>query len=204
MGPILVAALGLGIAIVFVRRRSVAIVLVAAQTLLVTASALALAPSRSPAFAIAALVLAVKSVLLTVLLGIAVARSREQRPVSAPLGPLLRLVLTVLLVLAVNVLVPALPGLDAAVQRSSLGLVFAGAAIVVLRRATILQLIGLLVAENGVALAAVTLPGGMPVVIELGALLDLVVVISVALVFHDRIFRLHGSGDSAVLRELHD
>ena len=204
MGPILLAALGLGVAIVFVRRRSVAIVLVAAQTLLITASALALAPGRSTAFAIAAFVLAMKTALLTALLGIAVARSREQRPVPAPIGPLMRLVLTVLLVLAVDILVPALPGLDAAAQRTSIGLVFAGAAIVVLRRATILQLIGLLVAENGVALAAVTLPGGMPIVIELGALLDLVVVISVALVFHDRIFKLHGSGDSAILRDLHD
>jgi hydrogenase-4 component E len=75
---------------------------------------------------------------------------------------------------------------------------------VILRRATILQLVGLMVAENGLALAAVSVHGGMPVLIELGALFDLTLLISVAVAFHDRIFMLLGTGDSALLRELHD
>jgi hydrogenase-4 membrane subunit HyfE len=79
-----------------------------------------------------------------------------------------------------------------------------GLAAVVLRRATILQLVGLLVAENGLALASISVPGGVPAVIELGALFDAVIVVSVALAFHDRIFHLLRTGDSSLLRELHD
>ena len=59
-------------------------------------------------------------------------------------------------------------------------------------------------AENGIALAAVAVPGGLPLLIELGVAFDLVVLVTVAVVFHDRIFREFGTGDTAVLRELRD
>jgi hydrogenase-4 membrane subunit HyfE len=106
-------------------------------------------------------------------------------------------------VLTANLLVPDLPGLGQG-QRGAVALVSIGIATVVLRRATILQLVGILVAENGLALAAISVPGGMPVVIDLGALFDLIVVTSVAIVFHRRIYAVLGSGDSALLRELRD
>jgi hydrogenase-4 membrane subunit HyfE len=41
-------------------------------------------------------------------------------------------------------------------------------------------------------------------VVELGALFDVLLVVAVALAFHDRIYRLLGTGDSALLRELRD
>jgi hydrogenase-4 membrane subunit HyfE len=89
-------------------------------------------------------------------------------------------------------------------QQASLAVVCAGLATVLLRRATIIQIIGLLATENGLALAAVAIPGGAPAVIELGALFDVLLVVAVALAFHDRIYRLLGTGDSALLRELRD
>jgi hydrogenase-4 membrane subunit HyfE len=204
MTAVLWAALGLGVATVLVRRRSVAIGLLALQSLLVSATALALAPGRSEEFFAAALVLLVKAILITALLGLAVSRTREVRPVRAGIDPLLRLGLTLAGVLALNVLIPPVAGLDPTLQRTSLGILAAGIATVVLRRATILHLVGLLVAENGLALAAVSIHGGLPVLIELGALFDLTLLISVAIAFHDRIFMLLGTGDSALLRELHD
>ncbi len=204
MTAVLWAALGLGVATVLVRRRSVAIGLLALQSLLVSATALVLAPGRSEEFFAAALVLHVKALLITALLGLAVSRTREVRPVRAGIDPLLRLGLTLAGVLALNVLIPPVAGLDPTLQRTSLGILAAGIATVVLRRATILHLVGLLVAENGLALAAVSIHGGLPVLIELGALFDLTLLISVAIAFHDRIFMLLGTGDSALLRELHD
>ena len=72
------------------------------------------------------------------------------------------------------------------------------------RRATLLQLMGILVCENAIALAAVSAPGGIPVIIELGAAADVIVFFSVGLAFHQRIFDVLGSGDSTVMRELHD
>lgn len=204
MTAVLWAALGLGVGTVLVRRRSVAIGLLAMQSLLVSATALALVPGRSEAFLTAALVLLVKAVFITALLGLAVSRTREVRPVRAGIDPLARLGLTLAGVLTVNVLIPPVAGLDPTLQQTSLGILAAGIATVILRRATILQLVGLMVAENGLALAAVSVHGGMPVLIELGALFDLTLLISVAVAFHDRIFMLLGTGDSALLRELHD
>jgi hydrogenase-4 membrane subunit HyfE len=58
--------------------------------------------------------------------------------------------------------------------------------------------------ENGVALAAVSVPGGLPLVVEFGIAIDLTVVIAVAIVLHERIFEEFGTGDSHVLRSLRD
>lgn len=197
-------AVALALGTVVVRRRSVAIALVSAQSLVIAGVALGLAPGRSPEYLVAALVLAVKAVLISALLAMAVRRTRESRQVRAGIDPIVRIGVTLAAVLAAVVLVPSLPGLDTAAHQSSLAVICAGLATVVMRRATIVQLVGLLVAENGVALASVSIHGGMPVVIELGALFDVTLVVSVAIAFHDRIFRLLGTGDSSLLRDLHD
>jgi hydrogenase-4 component E len=196
--------LALGLGIILVRRRSVAIGLMTAQSTFVSGTALLLASGRSLAFLFAALVLVIKTLLLTTLLGVAVWRTREAKLVRAGVDPLARLGFTLAAILLANLLIPPLPGFDPTVQRASLAVLCTGLAAVVLRRATILQLVGLLVAENGLALASISVPGGVPAVIELGALFDAVIVVSVALAFHDRIFHLLRTGDSSLLRELHD
>ena len=58
--------------------------------------------------------------------------------------------------------------------------------------------------ENGLALAALELPGGSSLAIELGVALDLTLVALVAAVFHERIFAEFGAGDSAALGSLRD
>ncbi len=178
-------ALGLGIAVV-------------------STTALALTPGRSIDFLGAAFVLVLKAVLITLLLWSAMRKTREAKPVRAGIDPLARLGLTLAAVLVVNFLVPPLSGVDAVAQQASLAVICAGLATVVLRRATIIQIIGLLATENGLALAAVSIPEGAPALIELGALFDVLLVVAVALAFHDRIYRLLGTGDSALLRELRD
>ena len=52
-----------------------------------------------------------------------------------------------------------------------------------MRRPALLQVLGILVAENGVYLLAISVPGGLPFVIELGVLFDLVLVVTVAAAF---------------------
>jgi hydrogenase-4 membrane subunit HyfE len=197
-------ALALGLGIVVARRRSIAIGLIALQSAVVSAAALALAPGRSEEFLGAAIVLVLKAVLITLLLWSAMRRTREAKPVRAGIDPMARLGVTLGAVLVVNLLVPPLAGVDPVAQQASLALVCAGLATVVLRRATIIQIVGLLATENGLALAAISIPGGAPAVIELGALFDVLLVVAVALAFHDRIYRLLGTGDSALLRELRD
>ncbi len=200
------AGLGIacGLGTVVVRRRSVAIVLIGCQSASIGIAAMALAAGRSQEFLVAAAVLIVKAVVLTALLMAAVLRTRESVRVRSDIDPLLRLALTLVAILAANLLLPVMPGFSADVQRASVAMLCIGAAVFMLRRATILQLVGVLVAENGIALAAVSIAGGMPAVIELGAMFDLLLVISVAIAFHDRIYELLGAGDSGLLTELRD
>jgi hydrogenase-4 component E len=82
--------------------------------------------------------------------------------------------------------------------------VLVGIAVVVMRRPALLQVTGLVVAENGVALLAISAPGGLSYVVELGALFDLVLVVTVASAFAQRIYTEFGSGDTELLRGLRD
>lgn len=198
------AAVALGLAVVVVRRRSISIALLAAQSAVVGAAGLAVLPGRSGEYYVAAAVLVLKAVALTVLLGWAVLNTRESAPVRARFDPLGRLAIALVALIAVNALVPVRLAGDGSAVRASFSLVAIGIAIVALRRATILQLIGILVGENGIALAAISVRGGLPVIIELGALFDVALVVSVALVFHHRIYQLLGTGNSALLGELRD
>lgn len=195
---------GLGVAAVVARRRSVTVFLVTAQMLGVGVAAAALAPGRSAEFALAAGILCAKAVLVAPVLAAGVSRTRQLRPVRDETSPLLRLAATVALVLAVVGLMPAFGLEPAAAEDGAMAMVAIGLAMLVLRRAALFQVLALLVAENGIALAAVSVSGGLPVVVELGVAFDLVVLVLVAAVFHERIFRSFGTTDTAALGDLNE
>ena len=203
-GGIAWALVGLGLGVVAVRRRSAAIALVTAQSALLGVGAFALTPRRSTEFLVASAALVAKAVLLAVILGWSLARTRETLPVRDETPPILRVGLAVAIALGVTALVPAFGLEDRSSEQATVALVAIGIATVVLRRATFFQVLGLLVAENGIALAATAVEGGMPLVIELGALFDVIVVAVVATAFHERIFGELGSGDTHELRGLRD
>lgn len=203
-GGIAWALVGLGLGVVAVRRRSAAIALVTAQSALLGVGAFALTPRRSTEFLVASAALVAKAVLLAVILGWSLARTRETLPVRDETPPILRVGLAVAIALGVTALVPAFGLEDRSSEQATVALVAIGIATVVLRRATLFQVLGLLVAENGIALAATAVEGGMPLVIELGALFDVIVVAVVATAFHERIFGELGSGDTHELRGLRD
>ena len=79
-----------------------------------------------------------------------------------------------------------------------------GIAIVIMRRPALMQVLGILVAENGVYLLAISVPGGMPFAIELGVLFDLALIITVAAAFTQKIHGEVGTGDTDLLRGLRD
>jgi hydrogenase-4 component E len=70
------------------------------------------------------------------------------------------------------------------------------------RRKALSLLIGLLVFENGLSLAAFALTYGMPLVVELGILFDLLIVIVVGWVYARRMLRVFGSLSTDELRSL--
>jgi hydrogenase-4 membrane subunit HyfE len=201
-GTLAWALVGLGLAVVVVRRRAVAVGLVTAQALLLAGVATAEAASTDDVAA--ALALAIRGVALAALFLAIVARTREPRPVRAGVAPFARAGLAILLALAFVWLVPPI-GLETdQSERSMLTLVAFGAAVVATRRATLHQLLGIVMVENGLVLGAIELPGGASLAIELGVALDLTLIAVVAVVFHERIFAEFGSGDTAVLESLRD
>jgi hydrogenase-4 component E len=188
-----------GLAVVVVRRRSLAVALVTAQALLLAGVAIS---GEETAGAAAAL--AVRGLLLAALFLWLVARTREPRPVRAGAAPLTRAGVAVALALALTWLVPAI-GLESRdAERAVLTLVAFGLAATATRRATLFQVLGIVLVENALALAALELPGSASLAIEVGVAVDLLLVALVAGVFHERIFAEFGAGDASALEALRD
>lgn len=192
-----------GLAVVVVRRRSVVVAIVTAQAL--TLAVVALLDAENADDVVAGGALALRAVLLAALFAGVVARTRERRPVHARVPPLMRAGVAVLLALTLVWLVPEI-GLDSrSAERAVLSLIAFGIATAGLRRATVLQVLGIVLVENGLALAALELPGETAsAAIEVGVAVDLMLISVVAVVFHQRIFGLFGAGDTAALRALRD
>ncbi len=194
----------LGLGVVVVRRRSLAIALVSAQSLAIGLGALDLTPERSSEFLVASIVLIVKAVALPALLFVVLRRTREPRLVAAAAGPLMRLAGAAATALLAVALVPPLGLGDPRAEQTAVALVLIGISIVVARRPALFQLLGVIVAENGLSLLAVSVPDGLPYVIELGALFELALVVAVAAAFTRRIYGELGTGDTELLRGLRD
>jgi hydrogenase-4 component E len=202
-GTVLWVLVSVGLAVVIVRRRSVAVALVTGQALLL--SGVALAEAATGADVAAALALLLRATALGALFLFLVSRTRETRPVRAGVAPFVRAGLAVALALALPWLVPEI-GLESRdAERAVLALVAFGLVCAATRRATLFQVLGIVLVENGLALAALELPGGSSsLAIELGVALDLTLIALVAAVFHERIFAEFGAGDTAALRGLRD
>jgi hydrogenase-4 component E len=201
-GALLWMLVASGLVVVAVRRRSVAAGLLTAQALLLAGVALADATSTSDVVAAGALVL--RAAALAGLFFVVVSRTRESSPVRARVTPLARTGAAVAFALALTWLVPTIGLTSRDVERAVLALVAFGIATAAMRRATLFQVMGVVLVENALALAALELPGVSSLAIELGVALDLTLIVLVAVVFHERIFVEFGSGDTAALRTLRD
>jgi hydrogenase-4 membrane subunit HyfE len=190
----LLVALGLGV--VVVRRRSLAVALVTAQALVLAV--------RAHNEAGAAAALAARALVLGLLLLFVVSRTREPRPVRSGVAPLMRGGFAVTLALALTWLVPTVGFANGNAERAVLALIAFGLVAVATRTATLFQVLGIVLVENALALAALQLHGGSSAAIELGVAFDLMLIATVAVVFHERIFAEFGAGDASVLRSLRD
>jgi len=193
----------LGLGVVVVRRRPVALALVACQSALLAVVATRHAFS-APDLIPAAGALWVRVVVITVVLGIGIARTPERRPLPAGIEPLTRAVIAIAVLMTVGVLVPPLGIASAAVERGALSLLALGIVITMTRRATIIQILGIVVSENAATTLALSSAAAVPTVIELGVVFDLLLIAIVTTAFHERIFGEFGSGDAGVLRGLRD
>ena len=129
-----------------------------------------------------------------------VGAERESQPYVNIATSLIIAGLLVLLAYAVTrplVLVSALPtrgGLPLAV-----GLVFVGLFVIISRKKALTQVVGFLVLENGIALLAVLGTFGIPLIVELGVFLDVLMGFLVMQVF---IYHIHGTFESIDVEQL--
>ena len=204
MSPFLVwTIVALGLLVVVIRQRSLAVLVITAQAFALVGVALDEAASTNQYLAAATLV--ARAIGLAVLFLVLAAGTRETRPVRAGADPLVRAGAAVAFALALTWLVPSLGLTSRSAERAVLALVAFGIVTAATRRATLFQVLGIVLAENGLALGALKLPGSSSsLVIELGVTLDLTLIALVAAAFHSRIFVEFGSGDTAALRSLRD
>ena len=79
-----------------------------------------------------------------------------------------------------------------------------GLLMMVVRRKALLQIVGLVIIENSIFLAAISLTYGMPLVVEMGVLLDVLVAVAVLGMFVPRIEQSFESADTSRLTSLRD
>ncbi len=86
----------------------------------------------------------------------------------------------------------------------SLAVVLIGFFIMISRRKAITQVVGLLIMENGLFMAAISLTYGMPLIVELGIFFDVLVAVLIMGVFAFRINNTFDSLDTSFMRRLRD
>ncbi|MGE5359620.1 MAG: hypothetical protein ACM3NQ_11430 [Bacteroidales bacterium] len=126
--------------------------------------------------------------------------ARETRPYVNPAASVLVAALLVMLAYIVMRPLVALSQLPTrGAMPLALALVFIGLFIVVSRKKALTQIIGFLMLENGVALLAVLGTYGIPLIVELGVFLDLLMGFLVMQVF---VYRIHETFESLDVEQL--
>jgi hydrogenase-4 component E len=158
--------------------------------------------------AVAVLVLGLKGVALPWVLDISRIRTgavREETPLMNTTASLLALsLLTMLAYLVSQPLLVLAPGPTTAAVPVGISLVLYGFLLLATRRHAISQLVGFLVLDNGIAAVAFLTSGGVPFVVELGASLDVLLVVLILRVLTARISAEFGDADLDDLTELRD
>lgn len=130
---------------------------------------------------------------------------REDSPAVNPVSGLLAAAGLATLAYAVSRPLVALDtGPAAHAVPAGLTLVLVGFLVLLTRHRAVSQVIGFLVIDNGIATVAFLTAGGVPLVVELGVLLDVVLVVFILRILSARLELAHGEVDLHDLRELHD
>lgn len=202
------AIVAIGVAIAATRSIGRSIWLVAAQSILTGAAALVVGLGTGAWHLLVGglLAIAVKGFIVPLVLGSVLRRSAVRRERHLLVGRQVSIVLAVAVVfIAATAVTGAIPGTNIAAGRalpSATAEVLTGLLIVITRRKALSLVVGLLVFENGIALTAFSLTYGMPFVVELGVLFDVLIAVVVAWVYAGRMLDVLGSTSTDGLRKL--
>lgn len=157
---------------------------------------------------VAGVVLSTKGVIMPGLLRRVIRADPANRETSPLLNVPASLVVAAVLVVLSYVVSGRLTALapDPLTRLAPLGLatVLVGFFVLVTKRKAASQIVGLLVVDNGVALVAFLLTAGVPLLVELGASLDVLLVVVVLQVLATAMHSRFGHVDLDQLRELRD
>lgn len=155
--------------------------------------------------AVATLILAVKGILIPWAVHTTASRTDSSRAARVSPGP--ALVATALLItLAFWVSRPVVAAVGTAAGAVPVGfaLVLIGFLVMLIRRDALAQLVGFVVVDNGIATVGFLAAGGVPLAVELGVTVDVVLVALILRVLLHRIQHVVGSTDLVELQELSD
>lgn len=157
---------------------------------------------------VALLVLAAKAVVIPSLLGRVVRRdqrSRETEPlVNVPASLVAAGVLTFLAFAAARPVTAVVPTTAGRLIPLGLAAMLVGFFALVTRRKAVSQIVGVLLVDNGIALVAFLATAGVPLLVELGASLDVLLAVIVLQVLATQIRTQLGPFDLDQLTELRD
>jgi hydrogenase-4 component E len=197
-----------GVLILWRRQMSAIVGLLAAQGALIAALAavLGLEQEEPELCVVAVFVFALKAVIVPVMLRRTIARTGAAREADPLVNVTASLVAAALLTLLAYAVCRPLVALDPSPATDALpvglALVFLGVFTLVTRRTAISQIFGFLMLDNGIAVIAFLATSGVPFIVELGASLDLFLVILVLQVLSARMRLTFGHTDLDDLREL--
>jgi hydrogenase-4 component E len=200
-------------AVLLVWRRSLRaqVALLAAQGVALATLVLVLGVDEASAelLAVAGLVLVLKAVVLPGILVRTVSRQgvdvREETPLINTTASLIALsLLTMLALLVSRPLLVLGEGPTTAAVPVGIALVLYGMLVLATRRHAVSQLLGFLMLDNGIATVAFLTAGGVPLVVELGVSLDVLLVVLILRVLTSHIRTEFGEADLDDLTELRD
>lgn len=162
-----------------------------------------------PLLAVGVIVLGLRAAVLPWLLGRAVGvEHREYREATPLVNTTASLLIAAALTIAAFAVTRPLVALDPLPETAAVSAAFAVILIALFvmatRRHAVSQAAGFLMLDNGIAATAFLLTAGVPLIVELGASLDVLFAVMVIGVLTGRLRRAFGGADLDQLRELHE
>lgn len=102
--------------------------------------------------------------------------------------------------LLVDRLLPGAPGRS--IIAGSVLMIMTGLTLMVMRKRAILQMVGLITLENGIYLLGLLITDGLPLVVELGVFLDVLIAVAVLVILTNRMSLSFMTTDTTVMKKL--
>lgn len=172
------------------------------------AAAVAYFTNSSHIYIIAILTIAIKAFIIPRILAYIMESIKVEKEVelliSIPASLLISGILTIVAYFITEPMIAHGTAITRNCMAISLAVVLIGFFIMISRRKAITQIMGLLVMENGLFLAAISMTYGMPMIVEIGVSFDILVAVLIMGIFAFRINRTFETMDTGILRRLRD